>query len=72
MKILEKRNDILDFLVDVEINPKNILKVNIKNEWLSKTLNSMLESYLLDVEYNRNDFNADLRIVEKNVRNKFN
>lgn len=72
MKTITTRQEILDFLIDVEINPKEVLKHKIKNEWLSKELNSMLESLLLDDDYNRNDFNNDLQILTINVTNKFN
>ena len=72
MTIIVTRQEILEFLIDVEINPKEILKHKIKNEWLSRELNSMLESLLLDDDYNRNDFNNDLQVLTRNVTNKFN
>lgn len=72
MKIISTRQEILDFLIDVEINPKDVLKHEIKNEWLSKELNSMLELLLLDDSYYRNDFNNDLKVLTRNVTNKFN
>ena len=72
MTTITTRQEILDFLIDVEINPKEILKHKIKNEWLSKQLNSMLELLLLDDDYSRSEFNNDLQTLTRNVTNKFN
>ena len=72
MTIIKTRQEILNFLIDVEISPKEILKHEIKNEWLFNQLNSMLRSYLLDSDYTRLDFNNDLQVLRRNVTNKFN
>tara|TARA_R110002020_G_scaffold307708_1_gene523489 strand:- start:418 stop:762 length:345 start_codon:yes stop_codon:yes gene_type:complete len=72
MGTITTRKDILEFLIDVEMSPKKILSVSISNEWLSKTLKSMLESYLLEDDYNKKDFDLDLQVVTRTVFNKFN
>ena len=77
MTNLNTRNEILNFLIEVEMNPKSILKHTIstnnssKNEYLTNELNLLLESYLLDDEFTKNDFNESLQIITKNVTNKF-
>ena len=72
MKEVSTRTEILDLLVDVEINPKEILKHDIKDEYISKQLNNMLKLFLVDLDYTRNDFNKDLQILNKTVTNKYN
>lgn len=78
MTTITKRKDILEFLTEVEINPKEILKykVNTKNvnqnDYINVTLYSMLESYLLSEDYTFKNFRKDLYIVRKNVKYKFN
>lgn len=78
MDTINTRQDILNFLIEVEIEPKKILrhKVNTKskkqNEYLNNILYSILESYLLQDDYTFNNFKDDLYITRKNVNNKFN
>lgn len=72
MATIKTREEILDLLIDVEINPKEILKHNIENDYISKQLNSMLELYLLDDDFSRKDFNDDLAVLTRIVTNKFN
>jgi len=72
MTAITTRTEILDLLIDVEINPKKVLKYDIKDEYISKQLNNMLESFLLEDDYTREDFNKDLQILTKTVTNKYN
>ena len=77
MKNLITRDEILNFLIDVEISPKLILSYSIntknssKNEYLSNELKLLIESYLLDDNFTKNDFNESLQVITKNVTNKF-
>ena len=72
MKIVETREQILDLLIDVEINPKEVLKVNIKDNYINNQLNTALESFLLDDDFTRSDFNQTLMTLTKTVTNKYN
>jgi len=78
MKTISTRQEILEFLIDVEINPKEILKTKIEhknklcNDWLNNQLKTMIELYLLDNDYTKKDFNNTLQSITKNVTNKFN
>ncbi len=69
---ITSREELFEFLIEVEISPKVILKHKIKNDYISYQLNSMLELYLLDEDYDRKDFNSDLLSLTKYVRNKVN
>jgi len=77
MKNLITRDEILNFLIDVEMSPKLILSYSIntknssKNEYLSNELKLLIESYLLDDNFTKNDFNESLQVITKNVTNKF-
>ena len=77
MTNLETRNEILNFLIEVEMNPKSILKNNIstnnssKNDYLNNELNLLLESYLLDETFTKKDFNNCLNVLTRTVTNKF-
>ena len=77
MTNLQTRDEILNFLIEVELNPKTILNhtINttnsIKNDYLNNELKSLLESYLLDETFTKKDLNLNLNILTKNVYNKF-
>ena len=78
MTTIKTREDILEFLIEVEITPKEILKHKVNtqnkknNDYINNTLHSMLEAYLLEEDYTFKNFKEDLYIVRKNVNNKFN
>ena len=54
------KEDILDFLIDVEINYNEIKKVNIEDRILSNIFNEMYNTIVLNKSYFKNQFNKDL------------
>ena len=54
------KEDILDFLIDVEINYNEIKKVIIECKMLSNILNEMYNTVLTSNEYFKNKFYKDL------------
>ena len=71
MTKLTTRQQYLDFLVEVEINPNEILSHDIADNWIKEQLNSMLITYRSDDEYSRDDFNNDLMVLDRIIRTKF-
>jgi hypothetical protein len=70
MALIETREQLFELLVNVEISPKEILKHEIKNKFVSTELNSMLKSYLIDDDYDRKAFNDDLQYLNSYVRRR--
>ena len=58
--IKSNKNEILDFLIDVEINYNEIKKVIIECKMLSNILNEMYNTVLTSNEYFKNKFYKDL------------
>lgn len=58
--IKENKEDILNFLIDVEINYNEIKRVNIECKTLSNILNEMYINARTYNEYFKNEFYKDL------------
>tara|TARA_R110000737_G_scaffold53500_3_gene75119 strand:- start:1561 stop:1809 length:249 start_codon:yes stop_codon:yes gene_type:complete len=54
------KNEILDFLIDVQINYNEIKKVNIECKMLSNIINEMYNTILSNKSYFKNEFDKDL------------
>tara|TARA_R110000737_G_scaffold166348_1_gene193508 strand:- start:239 stop:487 length:249 start_codon:yes stop_codon:yes gene_type:complete len=59
--IKSNKEEILDFLIDVEINYTEMKKVNIECKMLSNIINEMYNSILSNKSYFKKQFSNDLR-----------
>ena len=58
--IKSNKNEILEFLIDVQINYNEIKKVNIECKMLSNIINEMYNTILSNKSYFKNQFDKDL------------
>jgi hypothetical protein len=58
--IKSNKNEILEFLIDFEINYYEIRRVNIECKMLSKIINEMYNSILLNKSYFKDQFVKDI------------
>lgn len=60
-------DQVLDFLVDAEMNPKSVLTTKTGNESFDGMMLRLVTNYLKDGEFTKKDFIEDLDVMRRNA-----